>query len=133
MRLWVRAGLAVGLLVLVGVGAFWVGRVTGGRPAAVDRGYAAGHADGVLEGRAEQATVNLPAGDKAVFDSGYLAGEADVFAGYDGGWDRGSPYVIVLVPGGPGVTYRIASRDRLEPGVGYFLCADGHSLCQAPR
>jgi hypothetical protein len=126
-------GLAVVLLILVGAGTFWVGRATAARPGPTDRGYAAGYADGLREGRAEQATLNLPATDKAVFDSGYAAGAADVFTGYDGGWDRNAPYVIVLAPGGVGVTYRIASRTRLEPGVDYYLCPDGHTLCRRPR
>ena len=128
-----RAGLAVVLLILVGVGAFWVGRSTAARPGPADQGYDAGHADGLFEGRAEQATLNLPATDKAVFDSGYTAGVADAFAGFDGGWDHNAPYVIVLAPGGKAVTYRIASRTLLEPGVDYYLCPDGHTLCHRPR
>jgi hypothetical protein len=134
-----RTGLAVVLLILVGAATFWLGRATAARTGPADRsgpadpGYAVGHADGLREGRAEQATVNLPATDKAVFDAGYTAGEADVFAGYDGGWDRNAPYVIVLAPGGAGVTYRIASRTRLEPGVDYYLCPDGHTMCQRPH
>jgi hypothetical protein len=128
-----RMRVVVPLLVLVAAGTFWVGRATAPRPAPADRGYDAGHADGVREGRAVQATLNLPASDRAVFESGYLAGKADVFAGYDGGWDHNAPYVIVLVPGGTGVTYRIGSRTRLEPGVNYYLCPDGHTLCRTPR
>jgi hypothetical protein len=112
---------------------FAVGRVTAAPDRPADPGYATGHADGLLEGRAEQATLNLPATDKAVFDSGYRAGAADVFAGYDGGWDHNAPYVVVLTPGGTGVTYRIGSRTRLEPGVAYYLCPDGHTLCRQPR
>lgn len=130
----VPTGLAVVLLILVGAGTFWAGRVTDGGPGrAPDRGYDAGHADGLREGRAEQATVNLPATDKAIFDSGYTAGATDVFNGYDGGWDYNAPYVIVLAPASPAVTYRIESRTRLEPGVDYYLCPDGHELCQQPH
>jgi hypothetical protein len=135
-----RKALAILLLVLVvAAGAFGVGRLTAGRRGATeqgypaDQGYPAGHADGLREGRAEQGTLDLPATDKTVFDSGYVAGMADAFAGYDGGWDRNAPYVIVLVPGGAGVTYRIASRTRLAPNVNYYLCPDGHTLCQQPR
>jgi hypothetical protein len=127
------AGLAAVILVLVGAGTFWWGRATAAPPAPADRGYAAGHADGVRDGRAEQATLNLPATNKAVFDAGYTAGAADAFSGFDGGWDRNYPYVIVLAPGGAGVTYRIQARTRLEPGVNYYLCPDGHTLCQGPR
>jgi hypothetical protein len=128
-----RTGLAVLLLVLVAAGTFWLGRATAAPPTPPDRGYAAGHADGVREGRAEQATLGLPATDTAVFESGYTAGAADVFTGFDGGWDRNVPYVIVLSSGGSGVTYRIESRTRLERGVDYYLCSDGHTLCHGPR
>ncbi|MEU4237510.1 hypothetical protein [Actinoplanes sp. NPDC026619] len=128
-----RSVLIAVLLVLAAAGTFWMGRATAARPMPADRGYASGHADGLLEGRAEQATLNLPATDKAVFDSGYAAGAADVFAGYDGGWDRDAPYVVVLAPGGPGITYRIASRTPLAAGVNYYLCPDGHTLCRQPR
>ena len=110
---------------LVVVGAFGVGRVSAGRPV--------GYSDGLREGRAEQATLNLPAADKAVFDAGYSAGAADAFAGFDGGWDLKAPYVIVLAAGGAGVTYRIAERTRLDPGIDYYLCSDGHSLCRRAR
>lgn len=123
------------LLIAVGAGAFWAGRLTAAEPRTpVDRGgYDAGHADGLREGRAEQATVDLPATDKAIFDSGYIAGATDAFTGYDGGWDFDAPYVIVLTRGGPGITYRIESRTRLNPGVDYYLCPDAHKLCQQPR
>ena len=49
----------------------------------------------------------------AAYDAGYLAGREAAFAGYDGGWAYGAPYVITLKRGGPGITYRIASRKRL--------------------
>jgi len=77
--------------------------------------------------------LNLPTTDKAIFGSGYAAGATDVFTGYDGGWDHNAPYVIVLAPGGPAVTYRIASRTGLEPDVHYYLCPDGHTSCRRPR
>ena len=129
-----REALAILLLVVVAAGAFAAGRLTSRRPPpTADQGYAAGHADGVREGRAEQGTLNLPATDKNIFDSGYAAGAADAFGGYDGGWDRNAPYVIVLAPGKAAVTYRIASRVRLAPDVNYYLCPDGHTLCQQPR
>jgi hypothetical protein len=60
-------------------------------------------------------------------------GANDVFAGYDGGWSVPAPYVVTLAPGANGVTYRIASRVQLRPGVNYYLCADGVSLCQSGR
>ena len=116
------------LMVALG-GAFGVGRATAAPAQVDDRGYAAG----VRDGRAEQATLALPAADKAVFDSGYAAGIADAFAGFDGGWDVRAPYVIVLAPGGAGITYRIAERTRLEAGTDYYLCPGGHTLCRRPH
>jgi hypothetical protein len=125
--------LVVLALIVVAAGGYLLGRTTVGEPAAgqptPDRGYAAGHADGVREGRAEEATLNLPAGDKAIYDAGYVAGAGDAFGGFDGGWDVDTPYVIVLHPGAQ-ITYRIASRVQLSPGVNYSLCPDGHSVCQ---
>jgi hypothetical protein len=49
----------------------------------------------------------------ATYTAGYLAGREAAFAGYDGGWAYGVPYEITLKRGGPGITYRIASRKRL--------------------
>jgi hypothetical protein len=119
--------LVVLALIVVAAGGFLLGRSHGPESGPPDRGYAAG----VRDGRAEQATVNLPATDQTVFDSGYAAGAADAFGGFDGGWDQKVPYAIVLTPGS-GITYRIASRTEFAPGVNYYLCADGHSVCQAP-
>lgn len=121
-RLW----LVFLTVMLAAAGAFWTGRATAPPPGPTDRGYAAG----LRDGRAEQATLGRAAADKAVFDSGYAAGAADAFAGFDGGWDLRAPYVIVLAPGGAGITYRIAERTRLEPGADYHLCPDGHTLCR---
>ena len=77
-------------------------------------GFRDGHAEGLQEGRALAVTAALPPGTrdraKAAFDAGYRAGANSAFAGYDGGWSVGEPYVIVLAKGGNGVTYRIASR-----------------------
>ena len=120
--------LAVVALIVVAAGSFWLGRSNSPRPSPPDRGYAAG----VRDGRAEQATVNLPATDRVVFDSGYAAGAADAFGGFDGGWDHKVPYAIVLTPGAD-ITYRIASRTEFVPGVNYYLCGDGHTVCHQPR
>ena len=49
----------------------------------------------------------------ASYNAGYLAGREAAFAGYDGGWAYGVRYVITLQRGGPGITYRIATRKRL--------------------
>jgi hypothetical protein len=54
-----------------------------------------------------------PATAGARYNAGYLAGREAAFDGYDGGWAYGVPYAITLKRGGPGITYRIASRKRL--------------------
>ena len=70
---------------------------------------------------------------RTAFDQGYAAGANDVFVGYDGGWGLSEPYVVVLVHGANGITYRIAARTPLRPGVNYYLCPDSRQLCQQPR
>jgi hypothetical protein len=69
----------------------------------------------------------------SAFATGYLAGTNDAFGGYDGGWGLGTPYLVTLGAGTGGVTYRIASRVAVQPGVSYYLCSDGASICQQPR
>lgn len=100
-------------------------------------GLIAGEAQGREEGRALQIGEGLPADARKIvtgaFVAGYTAGADDVFGGYDGGWATQAPYVVTLAPGTGAVTYRIGSRTQMQPGIAYFLCPDGHSLCQAPR
>ena len=31
------------------------------------------------------------------------------------------------------IAYRIGSRTALQPGIDYYLCPDGHGLCQQSR
>ncbi|MEN3303885.1 MAG: hypothetical protein V7603_87, partial [Micromonosporaceae bacterium] len=93
-----------------------------------------GRAQGVQEGRALGQTQPLPAQSRdaarAAFDAGYVAGANDVFGGYDGGWSPGVPYLVTLGhPGGP-IGYRILSRTEMVPGVSYYLCPDGRSVCR---
>jgi hypothetical protein len=132
----------VAIGIAVAVGAFFVGRISSDAGTARTHGYHQGHEDGYLagldagtaqgrqEGRAEQVPVGSA---RDAFDAGYTAGANDVFSGYDGGWQTGAPYVVTLAPGTGQITYRIAGRDELEPGVAYYLCPDGHSLCRQPR
>jgi hypothetical protein len=127
----------------VAAGLFALGRGTaadhraGAYRAGYARGLMIGRAEGVQEGRADQETGALPpatrAGARAAFDDGYRAGANDVFGGYDGGWSYATPYVITLARGGPGVTYRFASRTPLRPGVDYYLCPHSPGLCLNPR
>jgi hypothetical protein len=123
----------------VAVGLFVAGRGTASQhhEAAPSAGYAQGLADGIRQGRAEQEAEALPSGARdgarAAFDDGYRAGVNDAFAGYDGGWSYGTPYVVTLARGGPGITYRIASRTPVRAGVDYYLCPGSRGLCQRPR
>jgi hypothetical protein len=120
----------------VAAGVFAAGRGTADRHRDGDAGYAQGLADGIRQGRAEQEAEALPpaarAGARAAFGDGYRAGANDAFAGYDGGWSYATPYVVTLARGGPGITYRIASRTPLRPGVDYYLCPRSRRLCQRP-
>jgi hypothetical protein len=99
-------------------------------------GVQAGRAAGLQEGRALQLPLELQPGvqdtAKAAFNAGYAAGANDVFAGYDGGWDMDSPYIVVLTPAGNGIVYRIRSRTPLKRGVNYHLCPNSIVLCQEP-
>ena len=108
----------------------------GGAPTYLD-GLIAGEAQGREEGRALEIGQSLPADQRdavaAAFKAGYAAGANDAFSGYDGGWLLGPPYVVTLAAGAGPVTYRIARRTPFEPGVVYFLCPDGRTLCQAQR
>lgn len=121
----------------VAVGLFAAGRGTASQHRAPSPGYTQGLADGVRQGRAEQEAEALPPaareGTKAAFDDGYRAGVNDAFAGYDGGWSYGTPYVVTLARGGPGITYRIASRTPLRAGADYYLCPGSRGLCKRPR
>lgn len=143
--------ICVGAAVLVAVaaGAVLVGRATVDTQAARDKGYQAGLQDGYFkglpvgeaqgrqEGRAIQEGAALPAGDRQAardaFDDGYVAGADDVFAGYDGGWSLSTPYLINVTDGTGKIAYRIGTRTPMQPHVNYYLCPDGHSICQQPR
>jgi hypothetical protein len=145
MRTRVMVRLVAGALVVcAGAGLYVLGRGTAhprsGRQdidAAYARGLDDGRAQGEREGRADQEAHSLSASAKnrakAAFDDGYQAGANDVFTGYDGGWSYAAPYVITLGHGGPGITYRPASRTPLHEGVDYYLCPHAQKLCQEPR
>jgi hypothetical protein len=143
---WLAAALVVAV-VLVGVGRASVdtgsARSSGYRSGHTDGQYAGyldglqdGEAQGLQEGRTLQEASALPASArrpvKKAFTAGYVAGADDVFAGYDGGWALGVPYVITVKAGADGLDYRIGTRDPMKPQVNYFLCADGVDVCQQP-
>ena len=96
-----------------------------------------GAAQGREQGRAFQVGAQLAANDRHIardaFRAGYAAGANDVFAGYDGGWTFSAPWVITLAPGNTGIDYRILGRTPLDPGISYYLCPDGRSLCHQRR
>jgi hypothetical protein len=108
-----------------------------GRDAGYFDGLRVGGVQGRQEGRALQEGQALPATARRpvhdAFDAGYTSGTNDAFAGYDGGWALGAPYVIVVEEGSGPITYRIKSREPVKRGVNYFLCADGRSLCEGSR
>jgi hypothetical protein len=125
-------GIAVLLaLLIVGSAGFALGRGSAGpaqgrsvRGSSVpepEGGYAAGlkagHAVGLAEGRGLQVAEELPAARRAdvvaQFRAGYRAGADDVFSGYDGGWQLGRRYAVVLGPGVAGAAYRITDRAEL--------------------
>jgi len=144
-----KAALVAVLAVMAATVLILAGRATVDPESAHDAGYQAGHGDGyaeglaageahgLQEGRALQEGIALPPESRApvddAFNSGYAAGANDAFNQYDGGWSIGSPYVITLQEGSGGVTYRIGSRVAVQAGVDYYLCPDGHSLCQQSR
>jgi hypothetical protein len=61
------------------------------------------------------------------YHAGLLAGRDAAFCCYDGGWGLGEPYIVVLRRGGAGVTYRIAQRWPMAPGLEYRIC--GRAIC----
>jgi hypothetical protein len=67
------------------------------------------------------------------FDAGYAAGANDAFAGYDGGWALHVPWIVTIEGGSGQIAYRIKDREQIEPGMAYFLCPDGHSVCHQVR
>ena len=121
-----RTLAAVALAVLAAAALVGLGRATAPTTAARARGYhdgttagyadgfSAGRAEGVREGQAIAETAGMPpaarARARATFDDGYRAGANNAFGGFDGGWELGRPYVVVLAKGADGVTYRIAAR-----------------------
>ena len=52
----------------------------------------------------------------------YAAGREAAFAGFDGGWDYGAPYIVTLKRGRPGITYEFARRWPMGPGLEYRMC-----------
>jgi hypothetical protein len=87
----------------VGVGAFLVGR-----------------------GSVDRERAPAPRGG---FADAYRSGREDAFSGFDGGWDFETPYIVTLRHAGGGITYRVARRWPMEPGVEYRAC--GATVCSS--
>jgi len=100
-------------------------------------GLRVGEAQGRQEGRALQEGASLPRDSQQpvtdAFNAGYAAGTNDAFAGYDGGWALAVPYVITVEEGSGQIVYRISSRTPIATNVNYYLCANGHDICQERR
>ena len=97
------------------------------------QGYSVGYDTGVPVGRSLEVGDSLSPDTKDVgtkaFEAGYRAGTDDSFGSYDGGWNIGQPYTIVLDKGINGATYRIDQRELMQPGVTYVLCQSGKAVC----
>ncbi|HEY2273801.1 MAG TPA: hypothetical protein VGH30_13580 [Jatrophihabitantaceae bacterium] len=143
-----RVLIAAGIVAAAAIGTalFAIGRATAPSPAHhapstsvgdYFDGLRVGEAEGRREGRVLQEGISLPKHDRRpvrhAFDAGYTAGANDAFAGYDGGWALHVPWIVTIEGGAGQIAYRIKGREQIEPGVEYFLCADGHSLCHQPR
>jgi hypothetical protein len=148
-----RLVLQVGVALVVAVALVAVGRWSADTGSARDSGLRAGYSDGhyagyfaglhdgeaqgLREGRAVQLVSTSPPGMRRVarhaFEAGYAAGTNDVFAGYDGGWALGSPYLVTLEAGIGQADYRIDTRTAVEAGVSYFLCPSRRGVCQRPN
>src|SRR4051812_35190916 len=107
------------LVAAAAAGVFAAGRATApSRDSDYSTRFRAGWSVGVAEGRAAPVALPLPVASRTVarkaFEAGYREGADDVFGGYDGGWELSRPYVITLAAGRGGITYRIATRERLE-------------------
>jgi hypothetical protein len=141
-------GLITAALLLV-FGAFLLGRISQDTHAAHQRGYQAGLSDGYIkglpvgeaqgreDGRALQDGDALSPADRQPladsFEAGYAAGTNDAFAGYDGGWDLSTPYVVTIQAGQGQINYRIRTREPMQAHVNYYLCPNGHDLCHQSR
>jgi hypothetical protein len=145
----VKAALLGVAVAAVAGGFFALGRLTDDTGAArahgVEQARSDGYADGLTageaqgreEGRALQAVSTVPAASRQAaqdaYGLGYSAGANDAFGNFDGGWELAAPYVLTVQrPTGTSV-YSITSRTLLTPGVNYFLCPDGHTVCHSPR
>jgi hypothetical protein len=71
-----------------------------------------------------RATVDQPKPHPGSYNAGY----ENAFAGFDGGWVFGQPYIVTLRHGSGGVTYKFDRRWPMQRGVEYRLCP-GQIVC----
>ncbi len=140
-----RVSVLGAIVVAAGAGSFWLGTRSVDEAHARESGYRsgyfaglqAGEAQGREEGRALQAGSEVsPAAREpvqAAFTDGYAAGANDAFGDFDGGWALARPYLVTVVSGSGPIVYRISARLPVQPGIEYYLCPDGRSICEAPR
>jgi hypothetical protein len=127
MKSW-RAGAAIAVVVAVGVGCFFVGRVSAPtRTGTYLAGYTDGQIAGVEQGRSIQGSQSiLPADAKSAQDAykkGYADGANDAFIlQFDGGWKLNTPYIVTVTRAAGDITYRFSMRDRMDPGKSYYTC-----------
>jgi hypothetical protein len=144
-----KTAMAAVTVAAVAAGFFLLGRLSAGTSDARARGYQSGHNDGYFdglntgeaqgqqEGRALQAASTVASDSRQpvqdAFNDGYAAGESDAFGSFDGGWELGLPYLVTVQRAPGAAVYRISNRTLVLPDVAYSLCADGKSICTAPR
>jgi hypothetical protein len=127
MKSW-RVGAAIAVVAAVGVGCFFVGRLSAPtRSGSYLAGYTDGQIAGVEQGRSIQGSQSiLPADAKSAQDAykkGYADGANDAFIlQYDGGWKLNTPYIVTVTRATGDITYRFSMRDRMEPGKSYYTC-----------
>jgi hypothetical protein len=138
--LWVTVLAGVVLVIGLALMAFSNAQNRGYRDG-YDVGYRLGLQDGWAQGREEgralQEGDSVPAGSRQpvqdAFRSGYAAGANDVFAGYDGGWVLGQPYIVTLARAPSPVAYRIQARRPMQSGIDYFACPSEQGTCTSAR
>jgi hypothetical protein len=153
--------VAVGLLLVAGAAAagYFGGYAAADRDGALEHGKVLGRAAGYAEGKLEGHKSGYAAGHrdaaldyvpgtsayKRIFNKGrkagladgradgYTAGSADAFAGFDGGWEIGSWYMVHFGQPVGSERYRINWRVPMDTGKSYNVCADDAShICEGP-
>jgi hypothetical protein len=122
------------LFSLIGVallgGGFAVGRLSVDTSGAYADGRSAGLAEGSAEGLRTGRALQVPPSARPAFDTGYAEGANDALGGFDGGWEAGLPYIVVVAQGSGDIAYRIVSRTPMQAGIAYSLCAQSHAVCR---